>query len=160
MLDVVEAIFGTTYFTTQVGLLVGLAALRPAAKLAAFAAAAPWLAVIVGLSASGALVLIALGPMPPGLLPFVSLLALVFDGRYCVPQFRFARLSVSLPALIAVHVGRIGGPFFLLRYFDGCLSARFAPVAAIGDMITDAVALVLVAMCLRGLPVGRAWLGL
>jgi hypothetical protein len=160
MLDVVGAIFGTAYFTTQVGMLVGLAALRPAAKLAAFAAAAAWLAVIVGLSATGALVLIALGPMPPGLLPFVSLLALFFGCWYFVPQLRLALLSVPLPALIAVHIGRIGGLFFLLLYFDGRLSAPFAPVAAIGDMITGAVALVLAVMSLRGLPVGRAWLGL
>lgn len=160
MLDLVGAIFGTAYFATQVGMLVGLAALRPGAKLAAFAAAAAWLAVIVGLSASGALLLLTLGAMPPGLLPFVSLLGFFFGCWYFVPQFRLALLSVPLPALIAIHIGRIGGLFFLLLYFDGRLSAPFAPVAAIGDMITGAVALVLAAMCLRGIPVGRGWLGM
>jgi len=49
--------------------------------------------------------------------------------------------------------------FFLLLYFDGRLSAPFAPVAAIGDIITGAIALLLLALLARGVKIPKLWLG-
>ena len=158
MLDVIGAIVGTAYYAAQLGILIGLAAVRPTARLGAFAAAAAWLALIVGLSASGVLVPGVAGPAPPGLLPFAVLMVLLFGCWHFIPAFRSGLLSIPLPALIAVHVGRIGGVFFLLLHYDGRLSAPFAPVAAIGDMITGALALVLALTLLLGSPVSRRWL--
>ena len=160
MLDIIGAIFGTAYFATQIGILIGLSAARPADKLAAFAAAAAWLAIIVAVVATGVLAPGILGPVPPGLLPFALCLALLFGGWQFMPQFRAALLAVPLPALVAVHAGRVGGLFFLLLYYDGRLSAPFAPFAAVGDMITGLFALVLAPMLLLGLRVGRGWLGI
>src|SRR5260370_3437093 len=84
-----------------------------------------------------------LGPVPVDLLPFVLLLALLFGSWSLLPQTRHALLSVPLPALVAVHAGRVGGLFFLILYFDGRLSAPFAPAAGICDMVPRAAVLLL-----------------
>jgi hypothetical protein len=160
MLDVIGAIFGTTYYAVQIGILVGLSTARGAIKLAAFFAALLWLALVVGVVASGALAPGILGPLPPGLLPFTLLLALLFGCWRFMPRFRDALLSIPLPALIALQGGRIGGLFFVLLYYDGRLAAPFAPVAGVGDMIAGALALVLAGMLLLGSPLSRGWLGL
>src|SRR5260370_26890873 len=99
-----------------------------------------------------------LGPVPVDLLPFVLLLALLFGSWSLLPQTRHALLSVPLPALVAVHAGRVGGLFFLILYFDGRLSAPFAPAAAIGDMITGAVALLIPPALALGVELRRLWL--
>src|SRR6266852_3512516 len=141
MINTVAAIYATAYFAAQMGLLIGLSQVRGVTKLAAFASAAAWLAIVVGAYTLGGLRPGVLGPVPVNLLPFILLLAMLFGSWFLLPQTRHALLSVPLPALVAVHAGRVGGLFFLILYFDGRLSAPFAPAAAIGDMITGAVAL-------------------
>ncbi len=158
MLDIVAAIYATAYFAVQIGLLIGLSPVQGVTKLGAFAAAAAWLAIIVTVYALGGLRPGILGPVPVNLLPFTLLLALLFGSWFLVPQVRNALLSVPLPALVAVHAGRVGGLFFLILYFDGRLSAPFAPAAAVGDMITGAVALVLVPALALGFELRSLWL--
>ena len=158
MLDIVAAIFATAYFAAQTGLLIGFSPVRRVASLAAFAAAAAWLAMVVVAYAVGGLRPGVLGPVPVNLLPFILLLALLFGSWFLLPQVRHALISVPLPALVAVHAGRVGGLFFLILYFDGRLSAPFAPAAAIGDMITGAVALVLVPILALGFNLRSLWL--
>jgi hypothetical protein len=160
MLDVIGAIFATGYFSAEVGILVGLATGRPMVKLALFTAAAAWLSVLVAIVEAGALAPGILSPVPAGILPFVLLVGLLFAGWFAMPRFREALQSLPLSALIGVHAGRLGGLFFLLLYFDGRLSAPFAPVAAIGDMITGTIALVLAALLFLRMHVGKGWIGL
>jgi len=159
LLDIVATIFATAYCAAQAGLLIGPASVQGPTKIAAFATAAAWLAAVVLAYTVGGLSPGALGPFPINLLPFTLLLAILFGGWVFVPQFRNALLSVPLPALVAVHAGRVAGVFFLILYFEGRLSAPFAPVAAIGDMITGAVALLLVLLLALGIKVPRLWLG-
>jgi hypothetical protein len=160
MLDILAAIFATAAYTTVVGALVGLSPVGAGTRLAAFAAAAAWLATIVAVAALGGLAPGTLGPVPANLLPFIGLLVLLFGGWFLVPQFRSALLAVPLPVLVGVNAARLGGVFFLLIYADGRLSAPFAPSAGIGDMITGALAIPLAAMLARGVAVRQAWLGL
>jgi hypothetical protein len=116
--------------------------------------------VLVTIVEGGALAPGVLGPVPAGILPFVLLVGLLFAGWFAIPRFREALQSLPLSALIGVHAGRLGGLFFLLLYFDGRLSAPFAPVAAVGDMITGAIALVLAAMLFLRMQVDKEWIGL
>jgi hypothetical protein len=160
MLDVLGAIFATALYATVAGVLIGMSPLRPVTRLAAFAAAAAWLWLIVAVAALGGLAPGVLGPVPANLVPFTGLLGLLFGGWFLIPNFRSALLSVPLPALIGLHVGRLGGVFFLLLYADGRLSAPFAPAAGLGDMLTGALALPLAATLALGLDVRRAWLGI
>lgn len=160
MLDIIAAIFATAAYTTVVGALVGLSPVGAGTRLAAFAVAAAWLAVIVAVAALGGLAPGALGPVPANLLPFTGLLLLLFSGWFFVPQFRSALLAVPLPVLVGVNAARLGGVFFLLIYADGRLSAPFAPSAGVGDMITGALAILLAAMLARGVAVSQPWLGL
>lgn len=159
MLDVVAAIFAGAYCAAQVGLLIGPAPIRPTFKLAAFAAAAAWVGLVVAIYGARILSPGALGPFPVNLVPFTFLLAILFGAWGLIPQVRSSLISLPLPALVAVHAGRAAGLFFLLLYFDGRLSAPFAPAAAIGDMVTGAIALLLVPLLALGINVPRLWLG-
>ena len=158
MLDIVAAIFATAYCAAQAGLLIGPAPLRVGSKIALFAATAAWLAAVVAVCGLRVLSPGALGPFPVNLVPFTLLLAILFGAWVLIPKARDVLLSVPMPALVAVHAGRVAGVFFLLLYFDGRLSAPFAPVAAIGDMITGAIALLLLALLARGVKVPKLWL--
>lgn len=160
MLDIIVAIFATALYATVAGVLIGLSPVRAMTKLAAFTAAAVWLGLIVAITARGQLAPGVLGPVPAGLLVAIGALALLFGGWFFIPQARNALLSLPLSALVAVHAGRLGGIFFLFLYFDGRLSAPFAPTAGVGDMITGALALLLAAMLTFGIQVRRAWLRL
>ena len=161
MLDMIGAIFGAALYTTVVGVLAGLASLRPATRIAVFAAAAMWLAVVVAAAAVFRdLAPGALGHIPPSLLPFGALLLLLHGGWLLAPQIRSALLSVPLPALIGVHAGRLGGVLFLVLYADGRLSAPFGPAAGIGDIVTGALALLFAAMLALRFDISRSWLRL
>jgi hypothetical protein len=160
MLDVLGAIFATALYATVVGVLIGLSPVRAVTRLAAFAVAAAWLGIVVTVAALGGLAPGVLGPIPANLLPFAGLLALLFGGWFLLPQFRSALLSVPLPALVGLNVGRLGGLFFLLLYADGRLSAPFAPAAGVGDMITGALAIPLAVMPALGFELRRTWLGI
>jgi hypothetical protein len=143
-----------------VAVLIGLVPLRPGTKFAAAAAAAAWLGIIVAVAALGGLAPGALGPVPATLLPFGALLTLLLGGWFLVATFRSALLCVPLPVLVGVNAGRLGGFFFLFLYADGRLSAPFAPVAGVGDMVTGALAIPLAAMLVLRFDMRRAWLGI
>jgi len=160
MLDITAAIFATAVYATVVGVLIGLSPVGAMTRLAAFAVAAGWLAIIVAVGALGGLAPGVLGPVPANLLPFIGLLVLLFGGWFLIPQFSSALLAVPLPVLVAVNAARLGGIFFLLLYADGRLSAPFAPAAGVGDMITGALAIPLAAMLAFGLDIRRAWLAI
>jgi hypothetical protein len=149
MFDIVGTVFATTLYATLVGVLIGLSPARVATKLAAFAAAGVWLAIVVATAAAIDLWAIPGGPVPVNLLPFVVLVALLFGAWCFLPQFRDALLSLPLSALVALNIGRVIGIFFVLLYAQGRLSAPFAPSAGWGDVITGLAAIPLVLM-MRG----------
>lgn len=158
MLDVLGAIYGSALCVAVIGTLIGFASLRQEAKLAALAAAAGWLALVVTVAALGGLAPGTLGPVPANLLPFFTLLGLLFGSWFFSPAFREALLSVPLPVLVGLNAGRVGGVFFLLLYADGRLSAPFAPSAGWGDIITGALAIPLAAMLALGISIRAGWL--
>lgn len=158
MLDIIAGIYVGALSATVVGVLLGLSPLSATAKFVLCSAGAAWLAIIVAAASLGWLTPGALGPVPATLLPFTTLLALLFAGWALVPAFRSAFLALPLPALIGLHAGRLGGILFLLFHADGRLSAPFAPAAGVGDMATGALAIVLVGLLALGVSVGRSWL--
>lgn len=158
MLDIVATVFGATYAVAQSILLISFLPVRTGAKVALFVAGAMWLTAVTSLYAAGGPPPHLLGPLPVNLLPFGLFIALLFASWLFIPGARSALASVPLPALIAVHIGRIGGLFFLLLYFDGRLSAPFGPVAGTGDIITGAFALALAAMLAFGKRVKPLWI--
>lgn len=159
MLDIIAAIFATSYCAMQAGLLIGPAPLRAGPKMALFAATAAWLAAVVAIYGLGLLTPGTLGPLPVNLVPFTLLLAVLFGAWVLIPRAREVLLSIPMPALVAVHAGRVAGVFFWLLYLDGRLSAPFAPVAAIGDIVTGAIALLLLALFAFGRKIPNLWLG-
>jgi hypothetical protein len=80
MLDIIAATFVTAAYTIVVGALVGFSPVSIKARLAAFAAAAAWLAIILTVAAFGWLAPGVLGPVPANLLPFTGLLVLLFGA--------------------------------------------------------------------------------
>jgi hypothetical protein len=158
VLDVIGAIFGTAYYATLVGLALSLSRVRAATALAGFAAAVGWLSLVVALAALGWLLPGTLGPFPVPLLIFICLLAVLFGSWAYITPLRQAVLAMPLSVLVAVHGWRLGGVFFLLLYSEGRLSAPFAPVAGVGDIVTGAWALALAAMLALGIQLRRGWL--
>jgi hypothetical protein len=160
MLDLIGAIFGTAYYATLVGFALSLSRVRAAIALAGFAAAVGWLSLVVALAVLGWLAPGTLGPIPVPLLLFIGLLAVLFGSWAYIAPLRQAVLAIPLPVLIAVHGWRMGGVFFLLLYSEDRLSAPFAPVAGVGDIITGVWALALAAMLAFGFHLRRGWLHL
>lgn len=158
MLDVIGAIFGTAYYATLIGLALSLSRVRAATALAGFTAAVGWLSLVVALATFGWLAPGALGPIPVPLLLFTGLLAVLFGSWAYIAPLRQAVLAMPLSVLVAIHGWRLGGVFFLLLYSEGRLSAPFAPVAGVGDIVTGAWALVLAGMLALGFKLGRGWL--
>jgi hypothetical protein len=76
-----------------------------------------------------------------------------------VPAFRNALLAAPLSALVGLNAARLRGVFFLILAADGRLSAPFAPVAGIGDMLVAALAIPLAAMAAGGAGERPTWLG-
>jgi hypothetical protein len=160
MLDLIGTEFAVVYIATLIGLALALIPLRPAAVLALYGGAVAWLVFIAATVALGLMAPGGFGPLPGPVLLFLALLVLLFGAWARSAAFRRALLALPLPVLVAAHIWRIDGVFFLLLYADGRLAAPFAPSAGLGDMITGALALVLVALlALRRQP-GRFWLGL
>jgi len=106
MLEVIGAIAYPALYAALVGVLLGFSPARRSTKIAVAAAAALWGVIVVtiagfGLSASGAA-----GPVPIPVVVSAVFFALLFGAWAARPRFRDALLSVPLPALVAVNVGR------------------------------------------------------
>lgn len=159
MIDMIGAIAGMAVYAVLVGVLVGFSPVSGPTKLAAFAASAIWGSVVVAIAALGGFAPGAAGPIPAPVIAFTVLLALLFGGWFLVPGFQRALLSVPLPALVGVNAARLGGVFFLILAADGRLSAPFAPVAGLGDMLVAALAIQLAITAVRSTHVPTTWLG-
>lgn len=160
MFDILGAIFATAVYSAIVGVLIGSAPARPRTRLLAFAAAAVWGGIVTIAAALGGLAPGVLGPVPATLLPFAVLLASLVGGWYLRPRFRSALLAIPLPALIGLNAARLGGVSFLILAADNRLSAPFAPVAGLGDMLVGALAIPLAVLAVRSVNDHASWLRL
>lgn len=159
MTDLIAAVVLACIFAAIVGTLVALAPTSRAIRLSLLSGAALWTAGVVAVSAMGGFAPGAAGAVPSVVYPFSVLLVAGLSAWRLVPGFRRALLAVPLPALVAVHAGRLFGVFFLLLYAARRLPAPFAPVAGWGDVAVGAAAVPLAALAARGgLP--RSWITL
>jgi hypothetical protein len=116
---------------------------------AAFAIGILWLGLAVFSSASGRLE--ALGPPAPQLV-LLGLTGAVLLAGALVPALRAWSTSVDLRLLVALHLTRFVGIYFLVLYRRGELPYAFAVPGGWGDILVAALALGLLA---NGPPVGR-----
>ena len=93
-------------------------------------------AIIVG--ASG--VLLRVAPPRPQLLIVLLTALLIVAGAY-VPSFRAWLASVDLRSVIAMHLTRFIGIYFLVLYSRGLLPFDFAVLGGWGDIVIAATAL-------------------
>jgi hypothetical protein len=76
----------------------------------------------------------------PNMLMFALSMLLLGAAWMSSPALRRAAAEIPLASLVALHAWRLGGFFFLLLQAAGRAAWPFAPVAAIGDMITGLLA--------------------
>ena len=156
MFEVMGAIAYTALYAALVGVLVGLSPARRSTKLAVAAAAGLWGLLVVTIAGFGLGAPGAAGPVPIPVVAFAVFLALLFGAWGSRPQFRGALLSVPLPALVALNVGRLVGILQVLQTAQGRVSAPFGPAAGWGDMLTGALAIPIAAIAATG-PKNRGW---
>jgi hypothetical protein len=145
MLDVIGALLLGAICAADVTVLIGLAAIRPVAKFAAFVVAAAWISVVVVIAALGGFAPGATGTFPS---PVSAFLVLIIGGLvawFAWPAFRHALLSLPLTGLVGINAFRIGGICFLMLHHEGRLAAPFATSAGWGDIITGIAAIPLAA---------------
>jgi hypothetical protein len=99
-----------------------------------------WLGLAIILGASGRLQ--ALRPPLPQLILLGLTAGLLLAGTF-VPAFRTWAWSVDLRQLVALHVTRFVGAYFLVLYLRGELPYAFAVPGGWGDILVAAGALVL-----------------
>jgi len=87
---------------------------------------------------------------------FTVFLVLLFAAWAARRQFRDALLSVPLPALVALNVGRIAGILMAISAAQGRVSTPFGPAAGWGDALTGALAIPVAAIAATN-PKNRAW---
>ena len=116
---------------------------RPGGTALVLAIVAAWLAAALALGASG--LLSALRPPVPQL-TLLALTAGVLVAGSRVRTLREWALSVDVRALVAFHLTRFVGAYFIVLFRRGELPFAFAVPGGWGDMLTAAGALVLLAV--------------
>jgi hypothetical protein len=156
MLDVIGALLFGVICAAEASILIGLMAIRPAAKFVAFTIVAAWTSLIFAIAALGGFGPGVTGPFPTPVLAFLILIVGGLFAWFAWPAFHNALLSLPLTALVGINAFRIGGVCFLLLHDRGRLAAPFATSAGWGDIITGLVAIPLAGMAAwRGkLPTG------
>lgn len=148
MLDVVGALVFGAISVAFLVVLIGLAAIRPAVKVVAFAIAAACISFIVGVAAVGGFATGAAGPFPAPVISFLILMIAGLVAWLVWPAFRRAVLSIPLTGLVGIHSVRVAGVFFLILHAEGRLAAPFSTSAGWGDIIAGAIAIPLTAQLL------------
>src|SRR4051794_11926399 len=118
--------------------------------------AAVWLLVAVGIGATGALT--HLRPPAPQLILGSLTLVLLAGWRFS-SGFRQSLQAVDLRALIAIHVSRFVGFYFLFLCGRGELPCSFATTAGWGDVVVAAIA-TLFLIFWKQVGTSRRWLAL
>jgi hypothetical protein len=101
--------------------------------------------------------------IPPTVMVFgaIPLMIILFGLIGNTGLFKKLLRSITLESLVAMHVFRVVGIFFIFLYFYHLLPAEFAFSAGIGDIITALLALPVAKMISRGkswsIPLVYAW---
>jgi hypothetical protein len=156
MFENIGAIAYPALYVALVGVLLGFSPARQSTKIALAAAAALWGVIVVTIAGFGLGAPGAAGPVPIPVVAFAVFFALLFAAWGARPQFRDALLSVPLPALVAVNVGRLAGILMAISAAHGGISAPFGPAAGWGDALTGALAIPVAAIAATG-PKNRGW---
>ena len=146
MLDIVGALVLGAICTADIAVLIGLAVVRPAAKVVALIIAVAWISLIFAIGALGGFAAGVAGPFPTPVIPFLTLTIGGLVAWFAWPPFRSALRSIPLWALIGINAFRILGVFFLVLHDQGRLAAPFASSAGWGDIITGLAAIPLAAV--------------
>lgn len=85
---------------------------------------------------------------PPLIVPVLVLLLVV--ASFTVPSFRSWLCSISLNSLVAIHLTRFVGFYFLYLYGLGRLPYEFAVYGGWGDIAVAALALILLILSAEG----------
>ena len=105
--------------------------------------ASAWLAVAIAAGASGRLV----GLQPPiPQLVIVALTLLALASVAAVPPIRRWAAVIDVRVLVAVHLTRFVGVYFLVLYLRGELPYAFAVPAGWGDIVVAALAVALLTL--------------
>jgi hypothetical protein len=140
-------IFGSLYLGMAVAgvaaVLIGMAAIRPAFKFAAFVAAGLWCLMMVVISALGGFAPGTTGPVPAVILALLFLLTVAAMAWLGSPAFRQAYRSVPLAGLVGINAFRVFGICFVILHNSGRLANPFAAYAGWGDFITGVAAVAL-----------------
>jgi hypothetical protein len=112
-----------------------------------------WFGVALLLGATG--VVAQLRPPAPQVILLGLTLALILAGLFLPPVRRWA-LTIDVRWLVALHLTRFVGAYFLYRYAHGELPYAFAFPGGIGDIIVAALAAVLLVTVRPITPNGRA----
>ncbi len=141
MLDLIGAIAGMAAIMVNAIAIAGALRLSLRQRVLFGAVAGAWVGLASGLGAAGALAF-SPGQRVPLIGVFVAAPLLVAAGLWIgSPRFRAAVVSIPLPLLIRLNVARMLGVLFLFLLAEGRLSGPFPWSAALGDMITGALAL-------------------
>ncbi len=86
---------------------------------------------------------------PPLIIPALVLLLVVF--YLTAPSFRIWLNSISLNALVSIHLIRFIGFYFLYLYGKGLLPYEFAVYGGWGDIVVAALALIILILSAEGI---------
>ena len=137
MLDFIGTVVTATLMVFAVNAVIVFMDISRFAKLALALAVGLW----IGLSAAaGAAGMIAISKPFPVVGIFVALPLLAVGIAMSWPDGRRAMLSVPMPLMIGLNIGRIFAVLFFLLAAEGRLSGPFPVFAGWGDIITGVVA--------------------
>jgi hypothetical protein len=148
VIDVVGAIVLTVLAITGAGALILTAPLQRAQVSRLIAVAAAWLATIAVLGAAG---VFSVAVQTIGLVVVAPVVGLALAATR-LPSLRAVALGTPLALLVALHVGRLLGAFFLVLHADGRLPATFARGAGWGDIAVAVLAVPVAWMVARRAP--------
>jgi hypothetical protein len=138
MLDFIGTIVAAALMVFVVAALLIFMDVSRRTKLALAALLGFWIGLAAAASAAGWLSIAR--PFPViGLFVAAPLLAAAFAATW--PGARQAMLSLPLPLMVGLNIGRVAGVLFLLLAAEGRLSGPFPHSAGWGDIITGALAL-------------------
>ena len=146
MIDVIGAISLTVLATTGPAAMILASPLERAQRARALGLSVAWFSTVVVLGATG--VFARLGTPAVGLAVFAPVVLVALSaGR--VPWLRALAYGTPIAVLVAIHVGRLLGAFFLALHADGRLPATFARTAGWGDIAAAILAVPIAWMAAR-----------
>ena len=138
MIDVIGAIVLTGLAVASIGALILASPLERSQALRLVVIAGAWLAAVATLAGTG--VFISLGAPAIGL-SIVAPLVIISIAALRTTAVRTVAFGAPLALLVAFHVGRLLGAFFLVLHGQGRLPTTFALGAGWGDIAVAVLAL-------------------